>query len=55
MMDDKDAKWQNMCLSDTYKKGCKWNDMPIHIHYLYQTCLPLLSWLMISYMIIYIK
>ena len=28
--------------------------MPIHIHYLYLTCLPLLSWLMILHMIIYI-
>ena len=49
MTDDQMQKWQIMCLSDTYKKVCKWNDMPIHIHYLHLTCLPLLSWLMILY------
>ena len=49
MKDDQMQKWQPMCLPDTYKKGCKWNDMPILTHYQYITCLTLLSWLMISY------
>ena len=52
--------WQNAKMANyvsiwhIQKKGCKWDDMPIHIHYLYITCLTLLSWLMISSMIIYI-
>ena len=54
MKDDQMQKWQTMCLTHT-KKGCKWNDMPIHTHYQYITCLTLLSWLMTSYMIHYIK
>ena len=48
MTDDKHAKWQTMCPIDTYKKGCKWNDMPIHSHYQNITCLASLSWLMVS-------
>ena len=38
-----------LCVQLTHtKKGCKWNDMPIHTHYQNITCSALLSWLMVS-------
>ena len=53
-----DDKMQNgkLCVQLTHtKKGCKWNDMPIHSHYQNITCLALLSWLMVSNITRYIK
>ena len=54
----KGDKMQNgkLCVQLTHtKKGCKWNDMPIHTHYQNITCLTLLSWLMTSNIIKYVK
>ena len=51
-------KMQNskLCVQWTHtKKGCKWNDMPMHTHYQNITCLTLLSWLMISNMTKFVK
>ena len=47
MTDDKNAKWQTMCPTDTYKKRMQMNDMPIPTHYQNITCSALLSWLMV--------
>ena len=45
-----------LCAQLTHtKKGCKWNDIPIHTHYQNITCLTLLPWLMISNIMRYIK
>ena len=42
-MTDDQMQNDKLCVYMTHtEKGCKWNDMPIHIYYLYLACLPLL-------------